>query len=117
MKRINSYIIEKLKLNKNTESDTDDDFEKFYKFIIDLFDEERLSYTTEIDDEDPDNKILIVTITNKDLLDNKKAIRYVGNINTTLYANKINYAAHYPTINKKSNRKVSMTMEFYKAKR
>ena len=117
MKRINSYIIEKLKLNKDTESDIDNDFEKFYKFIIDLFNEERLSYTTEIDNEDPDNKILIVTVTNKFLLDKTKAIRYVGNINTTLHANKINYAAHYPTINKKSNRKVSITMEFYKVKR
>lgn len=117
MKKINSYIIEKLKLNKNTESDVDADFEKFYKFIIDLLDEEKLYYTTEIDDEDPDNKILIVTVTNKFLLDKTWAIKYVGNINTTLHANKINYAAHYPTINKKSNRKVSMTIEFYKAKR
>ncbi len=117
MKKINLYITEKLKLNKNSEISNDPEFEKFYKFIIDLFNEERLSYTTEIDDEDPDNKILIVTVTNKFLLDKTKAIRYVGNINTTLYANKINYAAHYPTINKKSNRKVSMTMEFYKVKR
>lgn len=117
MKKINLYVIEKLKLNKNSEISNDSEFDKFYKFIIDLFNEERLSYTAEIDDEDPDNKILIVTITNKDLLDKTKAIRYVGNINTTLHANKINYAAHYPTINKKSNRKVSMTMEFYKTKR
>ncbi len=117
MKKINSYIIEKLKLNKNSETSNDPEFDKFYKFIIDLLDEEKLSYTAEIDDEDPDNKILIVTVTNKFLLDKTQAIRYVGNINTTLYANKINYAAHYPTIHKKSNRKVSMTMEFYKVKR
>lgn len=108
MKNIDSYIIEKLHLNKDIDV-MDDDTKVAYDYLVKLFNEEQVHYTIE---KYGDNNIKVI-ITDKDLLDKKKADRYVGNINTTLHANKINYRALYPTINKQGNRKTSITIFFY----
>ena len=109
MKNIDLYIIEKLHLNKDIDV-MDEDTKVAYDFLVKLFDEDQVHYTIE---KYADNNIKVV-ITDKDLLDKKKADRYVGNINTTLYANKIKYRGVYPTINKQGNRKTSITIFFYK---
>ena len=116
MKKLNTYIIEKLHLNKDIDNDTSE-FKAFFEFITKILDEDGVTYTTEIDEDDDNEKILIVTITDKYLLDKDKAYKYTGGINGILHEEKINYRSHYPTINKKSGRKVSMTMEFYRERK
>ena len=116
MKDINAYIIEKLKLDKDIVIH-DSDLDKAYDYLVNLFDKEEVHYTIDVYDSPAASdaeKFIKVIITDKDLLDKKKADRYVGNINTTLIANNIKYRGLYPTINKQGNRKTSITILFYK---
>jgi len=113
---LNTYIIEKLHLNKDINYDNTE-FKEFCDFLTKLLDEDKVTYTLEINEDDPDNKVVIVIIRDRYLLDKDKAFRYVGEINSVLHSEKINYRSHYPTINKQSGKKVSMTMEFYKEKK
>lgn len=115
MIRIDTYIIEKLKISSSDiKKNMDSELQNSYDFLVKLFDEEHVSYTIDIYKSQADNNQYIkVVITDKDLLDKKKADRYVGNINTILYANKIKVRGMFPTINKKGNKKVSMTILFY----
>lgn len=107
MNSLSQYITEKLHLDKDI--DITDDMKVAYDFLVNLFNEDQVHYTIE---EYADNNIK-VTITDKNLLDKKQADRYVGNINTTLHANKIKYRGTYPTINKQGTRKISITIFFY----
>lgn len=109
MLNINTYILEKFKITKDIKDIDDSDLKEAYDFLVKLFDEDQVHYTIEMYEDN-----IKVIITDKYLLDKKKANIYIGNINTTLYANKINYRGLYPTINKQGNRKISIAIFFYK---
>lgn len=109
MLNINTYILEKFKITKDIKDIDDSDLKEAYDFLVKLFDEDQVHYTIQTYEDN-----IKVIITDKDLLDKKKATRYVGTINTTLYLNKIKYRGLYPIINKKGTRKTSITIIFTK---